>query len=110
LLASGGDGGALSLYDVATGELVRIGYAGRDRVTCVAFSRDGALLAVGRERGAVETWQVATGEQQTRLEGHTEAVYDVAFSPAESSLIASAGNDGTVRLWRPAASGDPVSS
>jgi WD40 repeat protein len=110
LLASGGEDGRLNFYDVATGELVRSEYAGRDRVSCVAFSWDGALLAAGREHGTIEIWRVATGERQALLEGHTEAVYDVAFSPAEPLLIASAGNDGTVRLWRPAASGNRVSS
>jgi len=32
------------------------------------------------------------------LEGHTETVYDVAFSP-DGSAIFSCGYDGTIKVW-----------
>ena len=32
--------------------------------------------------------------------GHSERVFDVRFSPVDSSLIASASEDTTVRLWK----------
>ncbi len=38
--------------------------------------------------------------ERTRLEGHTDSIWDVSFSP-DSQIIASASKDNTVKLWQP---------
>lgn len=43
-------------------------------------------------------WDIATGGVKARLEGHSDAVRSVVFSP-DGKTIASCSNDGTVRVW-----------
>jgi WD40 repeat protein len=104
-------------------------------VKCVAFGpgANPALLAAGSDDQTVRVWDLATGEPAgPPLRGHTGrvdwgwqqldqdgnpvgpihhppgAVNSVAFSTASgTALLASAGADGTVRLWHPA-TGEPV--
>ena len=65
----------------------------------VAFSPvDDTLLASGSSDGTVKLWDVETQTNIATLEGHTAAVFSVAFSP-NRMLLASGSFDGTVKLW-----------
>ena len=78
--------------------------------TAVAFSPDRRLLAVTRGK-AVTLWD--TAEQSVVRELNTGVVNSLSFKP-DSAQLATAGADGTVRLWniasgqsgRPGAIGD----
>ena len=76
----------------------------------VAYSPDGEVLASGGNNEKVELWHVSDGSLIQTLDGHSDSVNTIAFSPdtPHGSWIASGGNDGIgifnpdgkVVLWR----------
>jgi hypothetical protein len=73
------------------------------RVSCLAISPDGRMLAsgsAGRDIGddRVHLWEVATGTERCQLNGHRYSVASLAFSPEGSTLV-SGGRDGTAIIW-----------
>jgi WD40 repeat protein len=110
LLAAGtAPEGAVFLWKAAGGELVRRLRTPGQAAAALAFSPDGKLLATGAAgRGApncpVCLWEVASGKEVRRFRGHTLIVRALAFAAGDSGgaappLLASGGQDGTVRLW-----------
>ncbi|NJO06776.1 MAG: hypothetical protein HC876_15350, partial [Chloroflexaceae bacterium] len=63
-----------------------------------AIAPDGPLVAGGTVSGTVYLWGAESTPRYV-LRGHTDWVRGLAFGP-ESFLLASASDDGTVRVWR----------
>jgi len=88
----------VQLRDAASGELRRALNGHAAKVTCLAFSPDGKLLAAGGRDKTIRLWDPASGAEVRAIASHAHAV---AFSP-DGKLIASADYDRTVHLWDPA--------
>ena len=93
----------------ATGELLDNSIeAHTRRITGIAFSPDGRILATSSDDLIIMLWDVATGQQiGQRLQGHGGAVGFITFSP-DSTILASGGSseylaggriEGQVILW-----------
>ncbi len=63
-----------------------------------ALSGDGSWLALGDAQGRILLEPADGAGQPMRLAGHKDAVRSIAFA-ASSRMIATAGDDRTVRLW-----------
>ena len=63
------------------------------------FELQSTLIATGTRQCVVVVYNVAGGESFL-MEGHTKDVTDVAFSPADSTLLLTTSKDTTALLWR----------
>ncbi len=70
---------------------------------CLAFSPDGATLAVGQQGGEITLWDVTTGRHRSSLLGHAEFVASLVYAP-DGAMLASTGRDRTTRIWELATS------
>jgi WD40 repeat protein/energy-coupling factor transporter ATP-binding protein EcfA2 len=97
-LASAGPRG-IRLDDLAHALPARTLAAYSATVSALAFSPDGARLAVGYADGRAQLHSLASpGLPPIALAGHRQRIGALVFSP-DGSALASAGADGTARLW-----------
>lgn len=98
LLAAGSWDQTITLWEAATGRVIRRMTAGA-QVDAVAFHPDGRTLASGGRDANVTIWDVATGQPIRTFKGHKEPISQVAYS-ADGRVLVSAGlqKDGFL-LW-----------
>jgi WD40 repeat protein len=92
----------VNLHAAFTARPLHVLHAHTTRVTGVAFSPKGDLLATCGMDGATRLWDARTFESVADLPGHGSGVRCLAFSP-DGSRLATGGNDATIRVWDVAA-------
>jgi WD40 repeat protein len=97
-LAVGHANSAVSIWDVASGEIRWSVSEPGGNVRAVAFSPDGTILASGGSGRHVCLWDMATRRLKASLAGHAGTVTAVTFSPDGRTLV-SGSQEGTIRCW-----------
>ncbi|HMY75563.1 MAG TPA: AAA-like domain-containing protein, partial [Blastocatellia bacterium] len=95
---AGASGNVAKLWDTATGQEIRSFAGHTGKVTGVAFSPDGRLLATASFDGKAKLWGVTTGEELKTFAGHAAPLISVAFAP-DGRRLASLDLAEQVKLW-----------
>jgi len=101
VLASASWDGEVRLWDVVAGRELLPPLRGHLGAYSAAFSPDGRRLVTGGvvAKDAVKLWDVATQREILSLEGEGDTFFQIAWSPDESTLVATSFT-GVAHLWR----------
>jgi len=95
---TGSNDHTLRLWNVETGQCLRVLEGHADAILSLAWSADQRLAISGSSDNTLRLWDVETGQCLRVLEGHTNTVACLAWS-ADQRLAISGSTDDTLRLW-----------
>ena len=98
----GSNDGKLKVFDIMTGDLVRLFGDHHDSVFKLAISHEGKLVASSSDN-RIKIWDLETGELLLTLEGHEDAVSSLAFDPDGDYLLSGSTtievNESAINVW-----------
>lgn len=96
--ASASDDGAISIWNLATGERLAALTGHKAKILGLALSPDQQQLASASWDTTIRVWDIASAKAIATLKGHKGPVNAVRFSHNGTRLV-SASYDGTLGLW-----------
>lgn len=101
-LASGSTDNVVKIWDVASGQCLKVLEGEAEGCSSIAFSPDGRLM-VGSYHHQIRIWETATWSLIDTLTDHAHRVAFVAIAPVPDAqgrvIMASSSHDQTVRVW-----------
>jgi len=98
---AGGDEGTISVWDLATGQQLKVLRGHEDAVCSIALSPDGQHIVSGSWDKTIRVWDVESGKELKTIH-HKDISWgcflSVAYSP-DGKLIASAVGRKSIKLW-----------
>jgi len=95
---AGISGGAVGLWDVSTGKLIRHFEGHTGTVYGLSVSKEGDRILTGGRDSTARLWNFTSGEELLRIESSAAHVRSVAFSPDGKRALLG-GWDHKMRLW-----------
>lgn len=105
---AGGNQGAASLWDTATGQPRRLAFGHSAAIAYARFRADGQQIVTTSRDQTARLWDVRTAEPITPPLVHGAPVHYAAFDPSRTRVVTIA-EDYSVRIWN-ATNGQPVTA
>jgi transcription initiation factor TFIID subunit 5 len=97
----------IRMWSVITAGCVRVFSGHTEHITAIECAPNGQIMASADVAGNIFFWDLAKGTRIKRSRGHAKGgIWSLSFS-VESNILASGGQDGTVRLWDVEMPADP---
>ncbi|KAH6994968.1 WD40-repeat-containing domain protein [Ilyonectria destructans] len=98
---------SIRMWSVVSGSCVRVFTGHNDYISAMECAPNGKILASADCAGNIFFWDLTKGTRIKRSRGHGKGgIWSLSFS-VESNVLASGGQDGTVRLWDVELPADP---
>ncbi|KOS13270.1 wd40 repeat-like protein [Malassezia pachydermatis] len=94
VLVTGGYDRTIRVWNLATGETLRVLTGHARGVRCLQF--DDVKLITGSMDRTLKIWNWRTGELLRTLEGHTEGIVSLCF---DDNILVSGSADSNIRVW-----------
>lgn len=99
LATAGRDDATVRLWNLDEKPLLKFeGHKGK--VKSVRFNQDGTRIVTASDDGTVWLWDAKERKQLIKIQDGQGKVQSVRFSPTDDNLIATAGDDEFIRLWK----------